>query len=142
MSNGAIASREIAWEQMSHLCVVGGVTTDGTIQAATTLQANPDFISQGQAKGVKILLSMDLASVMKTMTDEFRQSLGERALQVVEDCGLDGVNVFFEGWTGSGAGGSDKAENATYASHPQSTLPTTESRLGRQVINSRCKRGQ
>lgn len=116
LSSGAITSREIAWEKMTHLCVVGGVTTDGTIQAASTLQSNTDFIQQGQAKGVKILMSMDLGSVMKTMTDDFRQSLGERALQAVADCGLDGINVIFEGWTGSGAGGSDKAENATYAS--------------------------
>lgn len=139
LSNGAIASREIAWNQMSHLCVVGGVTTDGTIQAATTLQANADFIKQGQAKGVKILLSMDLASVMKTMTDEFRQSLGERALQVVEDCGLDGINVFFEGWTGSGAGGSDKAENATYASHLKSLYQQLRAGLGDKLLTAGVK---
>lgn len=139
LSNGAITSREIPWEKMTHLCVVGGVTTDGTIQAATTLQSNTDFIRQGQAKGVKVLMSMDLASVMKTMTDDFRQSLGERALQVVEDCELDGINVLFEGWTGSSAGGSDKAENATYASHLKALYQQLKAGLGDKLLTAGVK---
>ena len=109
LSNGAIASREIAWDQMSHLCVVGGVTTDGTIQAAATLQTNADFIKQGQA------------------------------MQVVEDCGLDGINVFFEGWTGSSAGGSDKAENSTYASHLKALYQQLKAGLGEKLLTAGVK---
>lgn len=139
LSNGALTSREIDWGKMTHLCVTGGVTTDGTIQAATTLRSNTEFIEQGQANGVKILMSMDLGSVMRTMTDEFRQSLGERALQVVEDCGLDGINVIFEGWTGSGAGGSDKVENATYASHLKALYQQLKEGLNDKLLTSGVK---
>lgn len=139
LSNGALASRSIDWSKMTHLCVTGGVTTDGTIQAATTLQSNTDFIEQAQTNGVKILMSMDLGSVMRTMTDEFRQSLGERALQVVEDCGLDGINILFEGWTGSSAGGSDKAENATYASHLKALYQQLKGGLNDKLLTAGVK---
>lgn len=139
LSNGALTSREIDWKKMTHLCVTGGVTADGTIQAATTLRANTDFIEQGQANGVKVMMSMDLASVMRTMTDEFRQSLGERALQVVEDCGLDGINVIFEGWTGSGVGGSDKAENATYAAHLKALYQQLKTGLNDKLLTAGVK---
>lgn len=60
-------------------------------------------------------------------------------MQVVEDCGLDGINVFFEGWTGSSAGGSDKAENSTYASHLKALYQQLKAGLGEKLLTAGVK---
>lgn len=117
LSNGAFGTRTIAWNKMTHLCVMGSATADGGIQSMTAIQGNTATVKEGQAKGVKILMSIALDGIMKTMTEASRIALGEKALKAVKDYELDGIDIIFEGWVGSSNGGSDKAENLPFVAH-------------------------
>lgn len=110
------SGRTIPWEKMTHLIITNDAAMDGTVSAASgIISANSTLIQEGQGKGVKVLISMNLGNY-KTQMDNTSNAatLAAAAIQAVNSNNLDGVNVVFEGWAESSSGGSDKPENATY----------------------------
>lgn len=120
LSNGILSGYTIPWDNLTHLCIAYSTATaegDLSAQDLSNIQTNLSTFKEGQAKGVKILMSINISkAVMDAMTIETRTKLKETALKVVTDFELDGLDINFEGWDGSSTG-TNEIKNAPRAAN-------------------------
>lgn len=109
---------QIPWHQLTHLSMAfGRVSEEGNLLADGLRPLTPIY-REGQAKGVKILMSVGGGS-SKTMSavlqnDIYRARLVNQLIKAVDEMGLDGLDIDYEEWTGgpSGTAGEEDTKKA------------------------------
>lgn len=109
----AVSSYTPNWNNITHLCLAFGVVqVDGTVDV-TDVRINRHIIDEAHRNDVKVLLSIggggtkNFSSVI--LDKEKRKILVDELRCVVDELGLDGVDLDYEEWEG-GVGGASESD--------------------------------